>query len=403
MFVDFKSAIKKMNANGKPLPQALVDYLSSKLPDRVKYQQIEAGVLIIMPDEKYKLEISGLVPNLTEHQKEVLGDNYSQEKLLKYVTNSQTSVQLVPADGKFIIVNGKKLLFDDFLLRPMNKDNSKFIQYLCPIKFPEPRTITLSAEDVTLDISIHRIPDDSIDTIVYTSDDLSIVKFKAMIYESEKKATFTIAINSDNIKKIADVIKAMTIYNSFMNRTLKLDGVQMSEETSGDQQFSDSTIIFWKKVLAVEEKLGLSFIPEGKDVPYKTMAEVERLYQSIINETPIIANFNVDSVSGKWETMEKVEDAQGKDLMLIFGGTADFDLFEQKFELPCITCVFHATIDHFENEGEEKRFFIRDVDDNKKRITSVLYFCSEKELEAYNAFENTDKFFTAKKVSEYID
>ena len=401
MFVDFKSAIKNKNSNEKMLPKALVDYLSSKLPNGVKYKQIEAGVLIIIPTEKEEMRVSGLTPKLNEHQKEVLGSSFSFRDIIKYADNSQLPIELIPEDGEHVIINGQQLLYTDVLRQPMNKDKSSFVQYIYPKQFPEPRNIKLSAEDVTLNIKIHRIPDDSIDTIVYTSDDTDIVTFVTKYFENEHKATFKIIVNGNNIKTVKDLIKAMTIYTAFMNRTLKLDGFQMSKDTSETNQFSDSTIKFWKKVLAIEEALNLSFIPEAKDIPYEKIAEVERLYQSVIHGIPIIANFNVDSISGKWEAIEEV--AQGKDLMLIFGDTAGFDLFEQKFELPCITCVFHATIDHFENEGEEKRVFLRDVDDNKKRFTSVLYFSSEKELESYNAFENTEAFYNAKKVSEYID
>ena len=392
-----------MNSNGKPLPQALVEYLSSKLPDGVKYQQIEAGVLIIMPDGKNKMEVGGLLPKLNEHQKNVLGNSYSHDDILKYVTNSQTPIELVPADGEHITVNGDSLLYKDFLMQPINKENTKFVQYICPMDFPEPRTINLSAEDVSLDISIHRIPDDSVDTIVHVSDNSSIINFTTKFFESEHKATFTISISSENIKTVTDVITAMTIYNAFMNRTLKLDGIQMSEETTGNHPFSDSTIKFWKKVLAIEEILEKSFVPDGKDVPYKTMAEVERLYQSLINNTPTIANYNVESVNGNWDKTKDIEVAKEKDLMLSFSGTESFDLFEQQFELPYISCVFHVSLDHVENENGEQKLIIKDFDENNKRYTSVLYFKSTEELEKYKVFENTDKFFTAKKASDYFD
>jgi len=403
MFVDFKSAIKKKNSNEKQLPNALVDYLSSNLPDGLKYQQFQAGVLRITPEGNGEMTVRGLIPKLTEHQKEVLGDSCTHEDVLKYVTNSQTSIKLVPADGETIIVNGEKLMHKDFLVQPATKENSRFVQYIYPSAFPAPRTITLSAEDVSIDVIIHRIPNDSIDIIVYTSDDSSIVNFTTKFFENEQKATFTISINSDSIKTVTDVIKAMTIYNAFMNRTLKLGGVQMSDETTSDKQFSDSTINFWKKVLAIEEVLNLKFNPDRKDIPYKIMADVERLYQSLINTTPIIASYNVDSLNGKWEKSQYNDAVKTKDVLLSFAGTESFNLFEQEFEVPYVSCVFHVAVDRIENENGKQKLILKDADENNKRYTSVLYFKSEEDLEAYNVFENTDKFFTAKKVSEYID
>ena len=79
MFVDFNKVFGKTPQTELKIPQALIDQLSSKLPDGFIYVVDSNNNLTISHDGKKDLKytISGMTLEPTDQQKEILGDDFS--------------------------------------------------------------------------------------------------------------------------------------------------------------------------------------------------------------------------------------------------------------------------------------------------------------------------------------
>lgn len=404
MFVDFNKIMKNDKVSGSKLPDAFVDYLSESLPEGTHYIQVDEGICTITPDKDKMFNVGGLIPKLNEHQKSILGNDFTIEELIKYVNNSQVAIELIPADGENVVVNGKKISANNLMIDLKKPDNiSSLKQFVYPEKFSDPKKITLSTDDITTEIYIQRVADDSIYKIVYESIEGEYLNVKMTFDEKEKKSSFLVSIVADNIKTVQQVINSMKLYNAFLNGSICLDGIQLKKYIDYKKNyFEDSTIIYWEKLRKIEKFLNLSFVPNKEDVSYQTACEVEKLYQSLINKTPVIESYKVDSVNGTWDLDDDINSYLGKELFFKFEGTEQFELYEEKFELPCVSFVFNCTFGGVEQENADSKILLLDVSEEKKRYTSILLFKSKKEINEFDFEKDIIKFRDAKRPSEYI-
>jgi len=108
-------------------------------------------------------------------------------------------------------------------------------------------------------------------------------------------------------------------------------------------------IAFWVKVLKIEEHLGISFTPPQEDIDFKTICLVEKLYQNLINNTPIRDDVKPESLDGKWETKDEndIRESIGKAIYFEFDATSSVDLFGASFELCGVEGIMNAVLERF--------------------------------------------------------
>ncbi|MCH5298092.1 MAG: hypothetical protein J1E85_10555 [Ruminococcus sp.] len=404
MFLDFNKLMKQEEETKTEIPDALVEYLNQKLPEGVSYYKTENGDYRLASTSNGNFTMGGLVFKPNEHQKKILGDKCSFDDVLEYINNSQKPMRVGSYDGQNILINGEKIPLKDFFLSPyfdINEDT--FIQFIYPQKFPKPHAITLSCDDINVQIYIQRVANDSIHEKVFESVENEFLFFRLKLNDDSHFFSITIRLNIEQIDRVDKLIKGMKICNAFTSGKLKIDGnlIEWDEDNLQENKFERETIKFWEKLLKIEELLNLKFIPNGKEVTYQIASDVEKLYQCLINKVPFKEEKNFNTISGNWNAETEVKENIGKPILLTFD-VETFNLYEQEFDLFYRIYAFNCVFDRFEKEDNGKSTIsLKDLDDEKTRYMSTLLFKSKEELDNYDFKNNVEKFQNAKTYSEF--
>lgn len=404
MFVDFDKVLKKAKDPEAKLPKALVDYLSKSLPKGFEYEQIDDGICSVVPKNN-KLPIGGWMAKLTEHQREILGSNFTYSELCKYLYNSQTSLEIIPSDGTNITLNGEKFPMDNMFISPKNPSKKLEIKsYINPAEFPEPQQIELSYKNITRKLLFQRIANDSINEIIFETLDDEPIKLRIILDDRTLYSTISMSLNTDTIESVSEMINSMALFNAFMKGKLFIQGHKLLTQSNSDKPilYPNDVIVFWEKILQIEKHLELNFNISNKNIDYQTECIIEKLYQCLINKVPIKDNYKVDSVNGCWNLNDDKDKSIGKPIFIILNGHEDFELFEQKFSLPCSIALFNSVLKDFQRTGEETKLLIDDEGDDKKRYTSTLLFKTDEELSKFDPQNHIEEFKNAKSPTEYI-
>lgn len=408
MFFDFDNAFNEKPGNSIKIPDALIAYLSKDLPDGLKYVTDSKGYCFISSESK-KVTLSGFNFKLTESQKENLGNKFTPKDVLKYFYNSQKPIPLTLDKEGFITVNGKEIAIEKLTYNPYNP-----IAYVSgtlfakPSEFPPPFTVTVGNNEYCRDLVISRIPYESLHTIAFGSKNDSSLQIKLFLNELTQDMTLTISIELIYANTVHEIVESISIYNSYLDGKGFLCGYPMEWNLNDNTQikFDENSLLFWKKVLSLEECLGVEFTPPKKDIDFYTMCIVEQLYQNLVNEVPIRTSEKIDSLSGKGKIKDgnSIYDSIGKPLFCEFESNLSFNLFGKELKLPSMVCIFNAVLSNIKNEDKEYTLSFSNESLEKETYMVVMCFKTQDLLNEYK--KNHDKlisnFKKAKKASEYI-
>ena len=139
------------------VPNFVVDHLSESLCDNnLKYVQEENGVLLIVPNNKKQMKISGLHFSLTNEQKEILGHNPSVDKILRFSYNSQQPIKLTNQNK--IMLNDKEVDINKFAVEPFSTSKTNGFFSIIPDIFPKYESIVLKNQNHSYEMKITRVP-----------------------------------------------------------------------------------------------------------------------------------------------------------------------------------------------------------------------------------------------------
>ena len=413
MFVDFNKVFGKTPQAELQIPQALIDQLSAKLPDGFIYVADSNNNLTISHDGKKDLKytIRGMTLEPTDQQKKILGDNCSFEDVMNLSYNSQQPVPIKFKDGKFVTINDVDISVDELSYNPFKKhelviDSTR----IYPSPFPPAFTIQIGNECTKMELSVKRIPNNSLDTMAFESDASKCLSIIYYLNPDKLYFTMTMNIMISKAKTVQEIIDSIEIYNAFIEGKGYIFSSLISSglENANASRYDDEALEFWKKVKELEDKLGVSFDPHGSELEFDDICDIEEIYQNIINNTPIRRNVSINSITSKWEFKKDdiAKDTLGKPIYFEFDGKSTVKLFGQDIELPCTIGIFNAVFANYEKneKTEECTIFLENESDEKPMYTSVLRFLNKDELIKYKK-ETKDRiiqFRDAKKRHEFL-
>lgn len=413
MFVDFNKVFGKKTQAELQIPQALIDQLSTKLPDGFIYVADDDNNLTISHDGKKNLElnISGIALEPTDQQKKILGDKFSFDDIMNLSYNSQQPVPIRFKDGKYVTINGVDISIDELSYNPFKK-HELVIDSTCiyPSPFLSAFTIQIGNERTKIELLIKRIPNNSLDTMAFKSDDNKCLSIIYYLNPEKRCFSMTMNIMISKAKTVQEIIDSIEIYNAFIEGKGYIFSslIDSRLKTSNACGYDDEALEFWKKVKKLEGKLGVSFDPHGSELEFEDICDIEEIYQNIINKTPIRRNTSINSITSKWEfTKDNIaKDTVGKPIYFEFDCESIVKLFGQNIEFPCIIGVFNAVFANYEidEKKEECTLFLESESDEKTMYTSTLRFLNNNELIKYKE-ETKDRiiqFRDAKKRHEYL-
>lgn len=410
MFVEFNKVFGKIPQAELQIPQALIDQLSTKLPDGLIYVADSNNNLKISHDGKKDLEytISGMTLEPTEQQEELLGDNPSFDDIMTLSYNSQLPVPVRFKNDKYVTINGTDISIEELSYNPFKPYEIVINStYIYPMPFPPAFTIQIGNESNKIELSVKRIPNNSLDTMAFKSDDSKCLSIIYYLNPDKHYLKMTMNIMISKAKTVQEIIDSIEIYNAFIEGKGYIFSSLISSGLGNANRYDDEALEFWKKVKKLEDKLGVSFDPHGSELEFDDICDIEEIYQNIINITPIRRNANINSITSKWDLRKDdiAKDTLGKPIYFEFVGKSTVKLFGQDIELPSIVGIFNALLANYEKneKTEECTLFLENESDEKQMYTSTLRFLNNKELLKYKE-ETKDRihFRDAKKRHEFL-
>lgn len=197
-------------------------------------------------------------------------------------------------------------------------------------------------------------------------------------------------ISTDNVK---DIVETVFIYNAYCDGKGLLMGnpVGGGKDKVEDKKFDENSARFWEKVLEIEEKLNLNFIPPKDDIEFETICMVEQLYQNLICKKPIKKRDIATSITSDMNMREGInlDDLIGKQIFFQYNATTTFELFEMQFSLPSIVGIFNSIFESYEILDNKTKVILGTKDKGQKPFTAILCFASDSDMNEY-VKENPD-------------
>lgn len=410
MFVNFNRVFKNKPQTQIAVPSALVDYMNKSLPEGVKYV-VDAKGNCVITSERESCTIGGFIFKPTEEQKKVLGKDFTREDVVNYFYNAQESIPLTLKKDGYILLNGQEFPVEKMAYNPLAP--IKFVSgsfYMYPPKFPDPFLLKLGCDKYERELLVSRIPNNSISVMEFESSKDEPLYIHYFLNIKIHCLTMNVSFNLKKAKTIRDIVESTSIYNAYVDGKGTLSGqpLDSSLKSEGLKRFDDDSVIFWEKVLEIEEQLGIEFCPPQDDIDFETMCLVEQLYQNLINKVPTLDNQKIDSIDGNWgfESHGKdISESIGRPIFFEFEVASKIELFGVKIELPTLIGVFNAILSAYNTKGEKQKIVLSDENPEKQRYTSMMCFKTESDLNSFK-LEDHDKIITlfhnAKRPDEYL-
>lgn len=410
MFVNFNKIFKEKQPTEHAIPPALLDYFNSSLPKNLRYIDDGKGNFILV-SEAESINIGGFRFAPTIEQKKILGEHYTTNDVFNYCENSQQPIPLKLVKEGVILVNGEDVPIDKLFFNPFKRlkyDSGTF--YMYPHESPEPFSVTLGCENYKIDVTVKRVPNNSVSIAAFESDKRDVVYIQYFIDVINNTMKFSLSIFVANANSFKELVAATSIYNAFIDGkgTFNNKSVNFRLDDGKAKKFDQRTILFWKKILKIEDTLGVSFVPQHENLDSNLICLVERLFQNLINHKAVRAN-KIDSIDVKWNFSnpdKNLDDLIGKGIALQFEATENIELFGVKLQLPTLIGIFNSIVKEYSitKEGKQKLILV-DESEDKKRYTAVICFKSEEEMKSYKSSEFrkvVGLLHEAKTVQEYL-
>lgn len=392
------------------IPDSYAEYISKFLPKGFRYVPFGDGACVIVSDTD-KFTISGLQFDPTEEQKNDLGENYSFDDVLSYIENSQRPMKLMPPESGLIKINGNDIEYNKIITLPfLNIDTLQSYYIMQAPKFPAPFPITLGGEVYEYTLNLSRVANNSINIHVYESDQTDTpISVRIRVNIKNNDIQFNMDCNPQAAQTVKDLAICLAIYNDFIDGNGKINGKYLPNEKPGTKKFDLKLVNFWVKVMEIANLLGVDFVPTEGSISQFTAYNVERVYQNLINHTPIRSLNNIDTLEENDHSDDDavcLSELVGKCIGLAYETVEQFDFFGNRFELHELVGICNAAIESVipKNSGGNT-VTLKDKSPDEKRYVSILAFRNSAELEEFrqNNFDNMMNILSnAKSVTDLI-
>ena len=409
MFVNFNKVFKNDPKTQFEIPPVFIENLNKNLPDGIQYEVDKDGDCTIVSTKK-SITFGGIIIEPDEEDKKILGEHFSSDDIMDFYYNCQKPIPTKLKKDGFLLVDGKEMAIDEIKFNPLR--NTKYVENtfeVWPSLFPPPFKISIGDGEIEKELTIKRIPNKSIHEALFESSKGEILSIKYRINSKENKMTMDLSFSLKQAQSVKEVVDSIRIYNAFINGNgyvmgNPLVGTLSSEETT----FDEKSEVFWKKVLAIEEKLDVAFIPYKEKIDIDTMCLVEQLYQNLINKIPVKDTQALSSVESMWDFEKEdvnIMDEIGKPLFLELEVSTQTSLFGVDLELPTLLKVFNSMVSNIETNNKKHKIFLSDESKEKHRYTSIMCFASEEEMMVIKNMdfnERVEMFRNVKSPYEYF-
>ncbi|PYF07221.1 abortive infection system toxin AbiGii family protein [Ureibacillus chungkukjangi] len=396
MFINFDKVFFNEN-NSNQVPKEVIEALTDKLPNGFKYETLEGGALVLNPTTQ-GIKIGGLKIDYTDPIFEdfVPKDN---AEALEYLYRAQRNLQIKLNDEDGLFINDKFFSMSDVIKLPLVESIKGEHQIsIIPEPFQPPFELKLETEDINEKFMVQRMPLADMNKLKFESIDEGSFKISYIIDEKKKTFNFNFKIQFDKIISTLDMLNALKLYYGCLTNNFIINGHEINNNRFNEEEAKSvsKNIEIWKKILSLESKLNVNFIPEiGLDK--EDVIIIEKLYRSLIENMPYkefitLNNFSMNRVG----SIEKLHEVLGKEgIMFSLTNEVEINLLGIQLKLYQLAYLFDLIVIDLEEENDNIKL-ITVAPKGKKTYQSVKFYLNESEIEIFD--KETTEFHYAKEI-----
>lgn len=401
MFSNFKAAFKDQPSYKTKTPKAVLDAISEELPAGFKYVSMSDGICGIETEDEFVLGTCNI--DLPDTLKGILPVNPLMSDIWTYVYNAQKKIRLEPDKDGCYTINGELIKAEAFVKAPLTNIKIKGTHFfMIPPPFPAPFPIEIGTVGYNMKLLVQRQPHESIVAKKFSSIDNKAIKLTYVVDFESGKTYIKLSIKLERAKTIQDIVNANHIFSAFNIGKGLLEGAEIpvSDKNQLGNTYED-TMLFWDKILALQDYFGVEFIPSYK-ITRELANKVEEFDQCFIQKKPFKLFQNFEMLSGIGNIKHgSIQEMIGNEVYFEMVHFEEFMLFGVELKYYKLIGIFGAVVKlvntNDKNLNDDFEITLEPRND-KLMYSSTLYFKDEGELELFrvgseyiNSLKNADE------------
>ena len=390
MFSNFRKAFITRPQFTARTPQVILDQVNNGLPDGFKYVNDPNNPGFCRIDCNDGLTISPASVKLSKAAMEIFSgkSTISYAEMRAFCYNSQTKAELLPDENGDFFVNGKRINIKNFVAAPLKDirfENEHL--YIVPPPFPDPFPVQVGGNGHIITLNMKRQPNNSLTVSKYASVNSPGIKLEYSFDPSKTNGKMQISIATTPSSSAEEVLAAKEVFNAFVCGTGQLCGAQIqATEAVADKMISQEVLLFWKKVVAVEKKLGAHF-DVSNEIEMDDVKCINKLYRCLVEDLPYKEYRKDAMLSGEGDFQARpVAQYIGKEITVEFIETGELEILGISIKLEGLTALFDGVVSEITapENGQPGEFRVKLMSASGKRLyASTQLFLDPEELKTF--------------------
>jgi len=397
MFIDFNKVFLN-KSNSDHVPKEVIDALTNQLPEGFEYGLLDNRALALTPLSEHK-EIGGLKMDFNDP---IFGDFVPKDtaEALEYLYRTQNPLTLNLADNKGIYINNHFFKMSDVIKFPLEEITTRnHTVSIKPQPFKPPFELKLETPNVTELFLVQRVPYADMNKLKFESINDGSFKISYIIDEKQEKFKFNFKIQFDKVVSSMDMLNALKLYYACLTGDFKLHGHKIKYKNYNEEEANSvlQNIELWKKILSIEEKLDVKFIPNiGLDIDDEII--IAKIYRSLIENKPFKEFVTInDFTMGKVEDPNTLEDILGKDgISFSLTNEVEINLLGVNIRLFKLTYLFNLIVTDYE-VSEDKFKLLTEAPKDEKTYQAIKFYLNESDIQIFQ--KEMDEFLNSDEIS----
>lgn len=355
-----------------PIPQQMIDYFNSTVPNAFEYRKSRPDdpICALVPKDGSALQMANLRPRLTEKQERMVNGEITLETVNKLMDNALEEVEFDGSEA-FLNLDGAQIPFG-YLIRSAEDNQAANAGRLFASRKPLRIDMPLTCDGEHLNVPLVQQRSDSIDILNFRSDTGALI-VSISVNTASQTIDYKYDFKNSNEPNARKCLTAAVIADGLRTGKTVIDGfgeMNQTPDKSDDRRIAP----FWKKVVDIEEALGVAF-QANEPLDKATFAHIERLHRCICEGKAVGLGFKPDSITIK--TDGKAPDREGTTCRLLFPRKESLSIFGESFTVYSNVGLQGITLGRPEQIGEgEYKIPLAYNDDYQ---CSILYLAADSE------------------------
>ncbi len=406
----------RQNSNEAFIPKSVLEEMNANNIYGMKYvYSNEDEMYVLVPNsDKIIMKIQDFkIKDLDKILQKLDSDTYTMNDLLNYSYNAQQPLVLIPNDGFKQFINGQEFRMSELFIGGVKiSDEYKGTFYIEPMKMDESITLKIGSKNNQREITFNRIPNDSVYTLRFKSNENDIVKIEYSVNTRKNKLKFYFNLNLSQITCAKQLYDAITyLRDIFDNGLMIFDKKIPIENFTNSLNITESLIDVWNKIIKLEEKLNIEFEIGDGSLTEKNYKDILLLYSSIVENKPLRENISVNYISYNYDDetdktinklKEELKNGLKKDIYLEHEVIFKCELFNRSLSFNGIIGFFNLKISKIDTSKDDKSHYIYMENDlDNQTYSSTFLFQDDNDLEKFKISENHIKVLKDAKIYSF--